>query len=61
MPTIIETTDNRLFSVVEIADPALAHLWLAMLVQRENGQYVACIDAVPVVIRRAGSRIVAGG
>ena len=61
MPQIIETTDNRLFSVVAIADRTLAHLWLATPVQRENGQYVARANVTPTLVRKAGSRIVAGG
>ncbi len=55
---IIETSDNRLFSVRETGDADLAHVWIGIEVKR-NGTPKA--KAREILIRKAGSKIVREG
>jgi hypothetical protein len=57
---IVETTDNRLFSVHEIPEPDLAHVWFGIPVKRAKirGTYEARANAKPELVRKEGSKVV---
>jgi hypothetical protein len=57
---IIETTDNRLFSVRPHANPALAHVWEGLQVRRAKirGTYELKPGARFELVRKEGSRVV---
>ena len=55
---IIETSDNRLYRVVEINDPALAHLWYGIEVKRIKDGFVHRKNARPQAIRKACTKII---
>lgn len=58
--TIIETSDNRIFSVRETGDPELAHVWFGYEVKRLKGEYVRRKRAPEILVRKAGCKIVNG-
>ena len=57
--TIIETSDNRLYSVRDAGDPALAHVWLGTAVKLVRGAYEPKAGARETLVRKAASRVVA--
>lgn len=59
MQTIVETTDNRLFSVRDAGDANLDHVWFGYPVKRVRGEYLVPQYAREQTVRKAGSRVVA--
>ena len=57
---IIETSDNRLYSVRETGDPDLAHVWIGVEVKKIRGAYVPKAKARPTLVRKDATRIVEG-
>jgi hypothetical protein len=57
---IIETSDNRLYSVRETGDPDLAHVWIGVEVKKVRGAYVPKAKARTELVRKAATRIVEG-
>ena len=55
---IIETSDNRLFLVVDFATPGLAHVWCGQPVRRLKAGYKVTKHRVAAMVRKAGSKIV---
>ena len=55
---IIETSDNRLFLVVDFATPGLAHVWCGQPVRRLKVGYKVTKHRVAAMVRKAGSKIV---
>lgn len=65
MSTIIETSDNRFYRVVETGKPGLDHCWYGISVKRVRGEFVmtaagmrAYKNGRPEVVRKAATRIV---
>jgi hypothetical protein len=59
---IIETTDNRKYSVAENTEPSLAHCWRGYEVKKINGQYMPKANARMQLVSKAHLyRIVAEG
>jgi hypothetical protein len=56
--TFVETTDNRLYFVRKADDPNLSHVWEGMEVKRISGGYAVKKNARPVLVRKAGARII---
>ncbi len=61
MQTIIETTSGQTYQVRETNDAALAHVWFGIEVKRAKGTFVPKKNAREMLVRKAGSRIVAKG
>ena len=64
-PMIIETSDNRLYSVRETEQADLEHVWFGLPVKRQGGnsrrsspRQKAPRLAHPVLVRKAASRVV---
>jgi hypothetical protein len=55
---IIETSDNRLFLVVDFATPGLAHVWCGHPVRRLKAGYKVTKHRVAAMVRKAGSKVV---
>jgi hypothetical protein len=55
---IVETSANELFFVVEPADEHLAHCWNGLRVKRSEGGYARVKNAKPILVRKAGCRVV---
>lgn len=65
MSTIIETSDNRLYAVVETDKPGLDHCWYGLSVKRVRGEFVLTAAGKraqdrnsPELVRKAATRIV---
>lgn len=56
---IIETSDNRLFSVRPTGDANLAHVWFGIEVKKVRGAYVPKAKARTQLVRKAATRVVA--
>lgn len=55
---IIETSDNRFYSVRETGDTALAHVWVGVAVKRTKAGYVPKAKARNELVRKAACRVV---
>ena len=55
---IIETSDNRFYSVQPAQDPALDHVWLGFQVKRAKGEWVALKTSRVGLVRKAATRVV---
>ena len=55
---IIETSDNRLYRVIEPKDPEIAHLYHGFRVVKKGGKFVEAPKAQLTYIRKAATRIV---
>jgi hypothetical protein len=56
---IIETSANQFFRVTDHEDPALAHVWCGVPVKKVKFSWVNKANAREVLVRKAGSRVVA--
>lgn len=55
---IIETTDNRIYSVRETGNANLAHLWIGVEVKRSKAGFVPKARAREELVRKEGSRTI---
>ena len=55
---IIETSDNRFYSVQPAQDPSLDHVWIGFEVKRSKGEWVAKATSRVGLVRKAASRVV---
>lgn len=56
---IVETSDNRLYSVCETGDPDLAHVWFGIEVKASKRDgYVPKAKARKELVRKAASRVI---
>jgi len=55
---IIETSDNRFYSVQPAQDPALDHVWLGFQVKRVKGEWTTCKNSRVGLVRKASTRVV---
>lgn len=55
---IIETTDNRIYSVRETDNASLAHLWMGVEVKRSKAGFVPKTRAREELVRKEGSRTI---
>jgi hypothetical protein len=55
---IIETSDNRFYSVQPTQDPALDHVWIGFQVKRAKGEWIACKNSRVGLVRKDASRVV---
>lgn len=60
MEQLIETTANQIFLVEDHADPALSHVWTGIEMKRNGSGYIQKKNAKPQLIRKAGSKVIAG-
>lgn len=52
-PTVIETTDNRLYAVEQTGDPNLAHVWLGIAVKKTKQGFVPTAKARRTLVSKA--------
>lgn len=55
---IIETSDNRLFSVRDTGDADLQHVWWGVEVKRVGTAYVHKAKARHTLVRKAATRLI---
>lgn len=55
---IIETSDNRFYSVAETGIAGLSHVWYGVEMKRVRGEFVAKANARQELVRKAAARIV---